>query len=839
MIRYAVAQVVAHRLRFALTVLAIVLGVAFSTGALVLNDTAQQRFDDQFRTASAGVDLTVRTATAFDSGMGVEVERDPIPAGLVGDIRAVDGVDDAVAVAKGAARLESGGTDLGQVALSSWVDEPMGAYPVREGRAPTDASEFALDARTAERLDLAIGDRVDVVGDALRTLEVVGLVGFGDEAGPPTGSVAIASIGTVQQVLSLDADEISEVLVATALPPAELQPALARAVGDDREVATAQDLATAGAEAAAANLEVLQVVLVAMAIASLVIGAFLIANTFAIVVAQRTRELALLRATGATGRQVLAAILVEAVVIGVLAAVLGTLAGIAAAGGLRSLAAAFGSSIPEGDLVIEPRTVLIGAAVGIVVTLAAAVAPGRRAASVSPLLALRRTAAEPARIGRARRWSALAAVLAGAALSATPLVGAPVLALVAGLALVLVGTVLGAPLVAGWFGRTVARAVDRFGVPGRLARESVVRAPRRAASTFVALALGLAVMVFVAVLGASVKQATAANYREIVTADAVIESAGQEMLGGVHAAVFDELADVDEVGFATRLRYGHWRDGGMTSALTALDPDEIGEVVRLRMVDGSLDALDDGGVVIAERVALERDLAVGDLLPMTFARNGERSLPVVGVIEDAGAQALMTDYFVSLDTYAREFTEDMDASLFVLAADGVGSAELQSALEDALTDHPTVQVRDQAAVVAGRTKAVDQIFGLVTVLMLLALVIAVLGVANTLALSISERTRELGLLRAVGMRRGQVALMVELEALVITALAITVGAALGLGAAFATIGALGAVAPLAPVVPVAQVLGFGLLIAVAGAIAGIAPARRASRVPVLEAIADA
>jgi putative ABC transport system permease protein len=255
------------------------------------------------------------------------------------------------------------------------------------------------------------------------------------------------------------------------------------------------------------------------------------------------------------------------------------------------------------------------------------------------------------------------------------------------------------------------------------------------------------------------------------------------------------------------------------------------------MVDGSLAALTGGGVVIAERVAADRELGVGDELPMTFARTGERSLPIVGVIADGPAQALQTDYFVSLDTYAGLFTEDMDASIFVTAADGTTPAELTTALTAALDDHPTVQVRDQAAVIAGRTQTVDQIFGLVTVLLGFAMVIAVLGIANTLALSIVERTREIGLLRSVGMSRGAVALMVQTEAVMVAVVALVTGLALGIGAAFAAVGALSTIAPLGIVIPVDQLVALVVVVAVAGLVAGLAPARRAAGLPVLEAIA--
>jgi putative ABC transport system permease protein len=407
-----------------------------------------------------------------------------------------------------------------------------------------------------------------------------------------------------------------------------------------------------------------------------------------------------------------------------------------------------------------------------------------------------------------------------------------------GLLLALVGVVMIAPLVARPLVALVGRA-GRGTVAGRLARDAALRAPRRTASTVIALAFGLALMSFVSIVGASVKAATAEQYREVVSADVVIESAGQEMLGGVHATVFDEVRAVPQVGLATRLKYGHWKDGAMTSALTAVDPDAIQRVAGLRMIDGAVAHLADGGVIIAERVATERQIGIGDRLPMTFARIGERLLPIVGVIADGSAQALQTDFFVSLDTYAELYTEDMDASIFVLAAPGVSSAELTSALDTALVDHPTAQVRDQAAVIAGRTRTVDQIFGLVTVLLALAMVIAVLGIANTLALSIVERTREIGLLRSIGMSRIGVAAMVQSEAVIVSIVAVVGGLTLGTLASIPTIGALATIAPLGMVVPAGQLALLAGVVAVAGFLAGLAPARRATRVPVLEAIAHA
>lgn len=837
MIRFAFAHVIAHRLRLALTVAAVTLGVAFVSGSLVLNDTAQKLFDDQFATATAGADVTVRTATAFDSGMGVEVERDPLPAGTLDTVRDVTAVTDAVPVAKGAARLEQGVTDLGSVQLSTWVEQPIGAYPLRDGASPTGPDEVVLDKNAADALGLRIGDALTLVADARTEVRIVGFVGFGESDGPPVGSVALTSLATAQSTLGLG-DGLSEILVASDMTAAELQPLLADALDNSVQVATAQDLAAAGAEQAASNLEMLQVVLIAMSVAALIIGAFLIANTFSIVISQRTRELAVIRATGATGRQVLASVLAEALLVGVVASAAGVVFGIVSAYGLRALARAFGVSIPSGDLVIEARTVVVAVIVGVIVTLISAVGPARRAAAVSPLAAMRASAAETRNLGRGRVITGTVLVIAGAAVAALPAAGGPMLLLAGGLIAALVGIVMVAPtalrpLVA------IVGSGARASVPGQLAGEAALRAPRRTAATVMALAFGLALMSFVSVVGASVKTATGEQYREVIAADVVIESAGQEMLGGVHAAVYDEVSEVAEVGTATRLKYGHWKDGESTGALTGLDPAAITEVASIRMVEGDLDALEDGGVVIAERVAVERKLAVGDELPMTFARTGETVLPIVGIIADGPAQALQTDFFVSLDTYARLFTEDMDASIFVVATDGTTPAKLSSALEVALEDHPTVQVRDQAAVVAGRTQTVDQIFGLVTVLLAFAMVIAVLGIANTLALSIAERTREIGMLRAVGMSRRSVAFMVQTEAAIVSVAAVATGLLLGIAASFAAVGALSTIAPLAIEFPVSQLATLAGVVAVAGLFAAVAPAIRAARLPVLEAIAHA
>ena len=399
MLRLVLRQTLAHRARLLLTFVAVTLGVTFVVGTLVLTDTSRRVFDDQFRAAGTDVDLVVRHAVAFDAAMGVEVERDPLDARLVREVATATGVADAVPVAKGSGLLVADGTPIvpsGPSVLTSW--STLDGYRLRSGAAPAGPAEVVIDEATATAHDISIGDTVRVQAQQDGVLTVVGTAGFGDADGIPDATVALTSLDTAQRLLGLG-DGVSQVSVVAAdgAPVAEVADGLRDTLGPRIEVASSQDTAAASADAAKAQLGYITSALLALAAAALVIGAFLIANTFSVLVTHRTRELAVMRAAGATGRQVLVSVLGEAAVVGLAGSVVGIGTGVLAARGLRALLAAAGATVPDGATVVSARTLVVALAVGCLVTVLAAVGSGRRAARVSPVLAMREGAVDSVR----------------------------------------------------------------------------------------------------------------------------------------------------------------------------------------------------------------------------------------------------------------------------------------------------------------------------------------------------------------------------------------------------------------------------------------------------------
>jgi putative ABC transport system permease protein len=844
MLNATLKGLLAHKLRLAATALAIVLGVSFVAGTYVLTDTITASFDNLFRQVTQGVDVAVRTNTTFSS-QGMEV-REPMPASVLDQVKAADGVrvaegnvtGYAQVVGKDGKPVTTGGAPT--LGVSFAPDTPFtGGSDIRAGRLPRGPSEVVIDARTAERAGFQVGDRVKVLfqGPA-RTFTLVGVIGFGEADNLGGATLAGFELPTAQQVLNREGefDEI-DVAAEPGVTPEQLRDRIRGTLDTRYEVLTGAELAAD--QAAAINDTIgrfLSTALLAFAFVALLVGGFLIFNTFSIIVAQRTRELALLRCLGASRRQVMGSVLVESVVVAIVASLVGLGLGVLIALGLRALLSGFlGIDLPTTGTELRPRTVIVSLVVGLVVTVLSATLPARKATRVPPVAALQpETAFAPTGFRRRRVVLGVLITALGVALLLAGLFrseGNRLVNVASGAVVVFFGVAILSPLVArplasviGW---PFARA---FRLPGSLARQNAMRNPRRTASTAAALMIGLALVAFVSIFAASIKASTARTLDESVSADYILSS---QNFAPFSPELAGRLAQQPELEAVAASRFGIWRLNGATKQLQAVDPIAYQKVVRTEVTAGSLDALANGGLAVKDTIAEAEGWTVGETVPMEFPRAGVQQVQLKAIYKD---NSLNGDFLLSLRDYERGYTDQFDSQVYVKAAPGVDPAASRAAIDRVVADFPIVTVRDQAQFRAETARQIDQLINLFYSLLGLAIVIALFGIVNTLALSIFERIRELGLLRAVGATRRQLRSMIRWEAVIIAVLGAVLGLAVGVFFGWTVVRALRGQGITEFTLPVAQLVGFVLAAGVAGILAAILPGRRAARIDMLRAI---
>jgi putative ABC transport system permease protein len=580
----------------------------------------------------------------------------------------------------------------------------------------------------------------------------------------------------------------------------------------------------------------LSTALLAFAFVALLVGGFLIFNTFSIIVAQRTRELALLRCLGASRRQVMGSVLLESVVVAIVASVVGIGLGVLIAVGLRALLSGFlGIDLPTTGTELRPRTVIVALVVGLVVTVLSAILPARKATRVPPVAALQpETVFAPTGFRRRRVVLGVLITAVGVALLLAGLFraeGNRLVNVASGAVVVFFGVAILSPLVARPLARVIGWPFARaFRLPGALARQNAMRNPRRTASTAAALMIGLALVAFVSIFAASIKASTARTLDESVSADYILSS---QNFAPFSPELAERLAQQPELEAVAAVRFGVWRLNGATKQLQAVDPIAYQKVVRTVVTAGSLDALANGGLAVKDTVAEAEGWTVGETVPMEFPRSGVQQVQVKAIYED---NSLNGDYLLSLRDYERGYTDQFDSQVFVKAAPGVDPAASRAAIDRVVADFPIVTVRDQAQFRAETARQIDQLINLFYSLLGLAIVIALFGIVNTLALSIFERIRELGLLRAVGATRRQLRSMIRWEAVIIAILGAVLGLAVGVFFGWTVVRALRSQGITEFALPVGQLVGFVIAAGVAGILAAILPGRRAARIDMLRAI---
>jgi len=842
MTTYALRGMAAHKRRLVSTVTAVLLGVAFMAGSLVFTDTMRASLSGAFQDGERSTDVLVRGPVTLETGQGAQ--HAPLPAALVADVAAVDGVAAVAPRLEGFAQvLGADGEPVDQLgggaapAGAAWAaDERLNPFELVAGRAPRGADEVVVDRSSADNAGLSVGDRTSVLTAAAPLdMTVVGIATFAGQdnrAGnhtvlfsPDTADRLLGGNGTVDSVAVLAEDGVDQAELARRVD--DVLPAADEAV-------TGSALAEENGKRTNEDVTFFSLFMTVFAVVALLVGAFIISNTFTILVAQRTRELALLRAIGASGRQVRRSVVLEALAVGVVASAAGLLAGVGVARGIQALWGAIGITMPQGPLVVSARSLVIAFVVGVLVTVASALLPARRAARVAPVAALRSVAVE--RVGASRRRVVIGVVLA--AVSGVAVVLGILGGLVPPVLLGALGALLGvatlAPVLARPVVRVLAAALPRLvGVRGLLARENAVRNPRRTAATASALMIGVALVGSITSFAASGKQSVTSSFDQEFRGDLVVES-GAWVFGGVSPELTAALQTRPEVAAAVPRQFTQARVGDGLTQVTGWSA-ELDRVFDVGRTAASARTLGPEGVALGTSYAKNHHLALGDTVTLTTGSGASRELTVRQLLEH-------TDWaggvVVDRGTFTALVPDALDTSVYVKAAPGVGAATLRSVVDAVAAPYANAEVRDRDEMRAAVVAEFNAILGVVFALLALAIVIALLGIANTVALSVVERTRELGLLRAVGMARGHLRGMVRWEAALIAVFGTVTGLAVGLFLGWAMVFAISQQVETAEfVVPYGQL---GVIVAVAavcGVVAALLPARRAARLDVLAAIA--
>ncbi|WP_406166174.1 ABC transporter permease [Streptomyces canus] len=847
-VRLSMTSLRAHKRRFAGTFLAVFLGVAFLAGTLVMGDTLRAGFDTMFGNATGGTDAVVRSAEAITTPGESEGVREPVDTDLVKTVEQVPGVAAAAPDIQGAGQLiGADGKPIGgqgpPTLAGNWIDDPeLNPYRLAEGRAPEKSGEVVVNRGTADRGDLKIGDTTILRTPDPVEVTIVGLATFGGEDGMAQVTFTGMTQSDAEKYLTAGPGEASSIQVRAGpgVGQQELVDRLTPVLPKGVEAITGQESTEENTDMISSQfLDIFTTFLLVFSGVALLVATFSIHNTFAIVVAQRTRENALLRALGASRRQVTASTLTEASVVAVTASAAGLAGGIGIAAGLQALFPAIGFPFPEGDLVVSALSMVLPLAVGIMVCLGSALLPAVRAGRTAPLAALRETAVDQSGASRVRAVIGGGLAALAVALTLTGVLVSPSIWLAgAGAVTALAAFVVLGPVASTTAVRVIGGPLDRLrGVTGSLARRNALRSPRRTAATASALMIGVSVVSLFTVFGASLKATMDQTVSRSFAGDVAVSTpsfgAGGSGLSPRLAGAVQQLPEVDT---AVGLGRGVAEVDGNGRALTVTDPLALERTFDLGTVRGSLSDLGTDGIAITEKEAEKQGLTTGDKARLTFTDGVKNTFTVRAVY---GQSELAGDYVITRAAWAPHRTQDSDTLVAVSFKDAVSIGAGKAAVEKVAARYgdPEVQTRDEYA--QSSAGGIDMMLTLVYALLALAVLIALLGIANTLTLAIHERTRELGLLRAVGQTRSQLRAMVRWESVLVAAFGTVGGLALGAFLGWVLVEASDGASDsaFAFAMPPLQLAVVALVGLAAGALAGLRPARRAARLDVLRAIA--
>jgi putative ABC transport system permease protein len=853
MIRFALKSLAARKLRTTLTALAIVLGVAMMSGSYVLTDTIDRAFDSIFVDSYAGTDAVV---TGREPGFGFEGESaqpPPIPESTLERVRAIDGVE----VATGSVtdfrtkllrpdgdEIDTGGAPSFAFGIDTAPEyDRFNPLNLVEGRWPSGAGEVAVDEGVADDENLQLGDRVGVaaLGPA-QEFEIVGIAKYGDLSSLGGATFAIMDIPTAQRLVDKEGQfDAVQVAAAEGTTPEQLTQRIQAALGDDFTVRTGVEQANEESGELATFTTIIRYFLLSFAGIALFVGAFVIFNTLSITVAQRTREFAIVRTLGASRRQVLRSVILEALVIGLGASIIGLFAGLGLAIGLDALFRALNLDLPKTETVFLTRTIVVSLLVGTLVTLVAGLFPAIRATRVPPIAAVREGATLPH--GRLARFVPyIAGVLVAVAVLALGYgtladdvsIGDRFLLLGVGVLALFIGVAMLSPKLVRPLARVVGIPAKRLGgVAGDLAEGNAQRNPGRTAATAAALMIGIALVTFVSVLAEGIRVSNSDAIERQIQSDLIVTS--QDGYSEFPADAGDAVASADGVELISNVRQDIAEIEGDGANLTGLDA-RINEVYDLRWQEGSDEVatnLGDAGAVIPDNVAEDKNLAVGDTLKVRSTDDKQRFFVVRGIYEGSPFYPLLGTASISQQAFDQLY--DRPRNRFTLANVDGGMTTARANVERTLESFPDTRLFTRPEWIEKEDEEIQQFLLLLYVLLALSVVISLFGMVNTLALSVFERTRELGMLRAVGMTRRQTRRMIRHESVITALIGAALGLPLGIFLALLVTNALGQY-DLQFALPEGQLVVLAIVAVIAGILAAITPARRAAKLDPLRAL---
>ncbi len=840
MFRLTIKNLLANKVRFALTTFGVILAVSFVVSAFVLGDGLRSSFTKVSEDVTAGVDLQVRSHADFG-------EAPPLSADTVSTVAAVDGVADAVAnieSADNAVRpMRANGENIptqGPPQLAfNWIDNPqLSPFTLVDGTAP-QVGQFAMDVDAAAKYGFVVGDTYGVMTPGGQVdLTLSGTSSFGSDNSTLGAVLMQMNTDQASELFGIDGITDVAVQVADGAKTADVHAAVAAAV----PAAEVVDHATVLAETTREFTDEINIVgniLLGFGGVALFVSIFIIYNTFAIVLGQRSRELALLRTVGAGPKQIRRSVLGEALVIGVIASVGGIGGGIAVAKGIDALFGLMGVDLTDYPLILADRTLIAAAVVGVGVTMLAAIGPARRAGTVSPIAVLNGGTDAGAVGSRSRKVAGVGLFVTGLAAGAAGLAGlgstsATISALAFGAIAIFLGVTLLSPMavrvvtaVFGWPMRKIA------GVAGRLAQKNAARNPRRTATTAAALMIGLALVTTALVVGQSVKATIGSTFAENAKADYYLSDELDEVQ--FPATLAGDIRTSPVVTAATGFSDVKARVDGTVTDVAGFDFDQINQVLDLDVLAGGFDSTVENPVVVSVDKAAAIGVGMGDALPIEFANGSRVETTIVGLFDD---QAVLTqNYLLDNSILASAGVTPAAEWLAVSIADSASTTDVDALMARLSDQYPYASVETTGEFSKRVEGKIDKVLTMMNAMVALAVIIALIGIANTLALSVFERTRELGLVRAVGMTRRQLRRMVRFEAALVATFGATLGVGLGLLFGFGVVGALPASFASELSIPILQIVVLVLVAAGAGVAAAWMPARRAGRLNVLDAIA--